>query len=553
MSEVFVSLARKWRPRLLSDMVGQTYVVRALQNAMRQSRLHHAFLFTGTRGVGKTTLARIVAMLANCEQRAAEEGEPCLQCPSCLAAIDGRLTDIIELDAASHTQVDKMRELLESVAYAPVLAKYKIYIIDEAHMLSKSAFNAMLKTLEEPPPHVKFILATTDAQKLPATVRSRCLCFSLLPLTKEQIRRRLAEILQAEKVDFEEAATAEVARLASGSLRDALSILDQAIAHAAGKLHAEDVRRISGDVGWEALGDILRAVAEKDAAQIRALTDKTAADNINFDTVLSRLAALIYKTALFAAAPSAAPEDEEEAALAADMAKRLSGEELQVLYEIALRGRQQLPLAPDVETGFEMTLLRMMLFAPTSAAAEAEAAAGGATSPPAGTAKAAAADAKKPVAQPPAAVQPTSTDAENPPDTAKPPEAAKPSPPTNGAEPSGSDWQQLTTRLSEVARALTRNCVAEEHTAAGVTLRLDRSRAKSIDKLLPVLQAELRELCGAGFTVRVITGEDDAAATARREGAEQAARNTPFAKQLLAAAPSARLVQESVRRNGAGG
>lgn len=365
MPEVFRSLALKWRPQQLADIVGQQYVVRALQNAVREDRLHHAFLFTGTRGIGKTTLARILAMLINCEQRSPDGGEPCLTCPTCRDIATGKLVDVIEQDAASHTQVEKMRELLESAAYAPVRAKSKVFIIDEAHMLSKNAFNAMLKTLEEPPPHVKFILATTDPQKLPATIKSRCLCFALLPLSQQQISDRLGFILKTEQRPFEQDAIDTVARLAAGSLRDGLSILEQGLAHCEQTLRAADVRRITGDIDITLIGDTLRAVINQDATAINALTARYEADSIDFDTALARLAALLYKIALTQMLPATTHNNETaETPLITEFQPQLQAEEVQVLYEIALRGRKQLPLSPDANTGFEMTLLRMMLFTP---------------------------------------------------------------------------------------------------------------------------------------------------------------------------------------------
>ena len=371
--EVSISLARKWRPRRFADLVGHEYAARALQNAVSQNRLHHAFLFTGTRGVGKTTMARLLALLFNCKNQT--EKEPCLECESCSAIIAGRFPDVIEVDAASHTKVEETRELLEGAVYVPAIGKFKVFIIDEVHMLSKNSFNAMLKTLEEPPPHVKFILATTNPEKMPATVLSRCLCFSLSPLPKQLIVGRLQDILTAEAVKFEEAAVSEIARLARGSLRDALSIADQAIAHCDSLLRAEDVRRLVGDIDLSALADILRALSKADTPAVAAVAAKLAAENTGFDTALARLAALIYKAALFAAVPDAATDNPEEAIVAKEAAGWFSPEELQALYEIALRGRRQLPYAPDEQTGFEMTLLRMTLFAPQSAAESSSAAA----------------------------------------------------------------------------------------------------------------------------------------------------------------------------------
>ena len=525
MSDAFISLARKWRPRLFADLTGQEYVVRALQNAARQNRLHHALLFTGTRGVGKTTLARIVAMLVNCEQRHADGDEPCLQCPSCRNIIDGRLTDVMELDAASHTQVDKMRELLEGAVYAPVSAKYKVFIIDEAHMLSKSAFNAMLKTLEEPPSHVKFILATTDPQKLPITVRSRCLCFSLLPLTKQQISGRLVAILSEEGVKYEDTAVREVARLADGSMRDALSILDQGIAHGGNELRADDLRRITGDPGWTLLGEIMAAVADGDAARIKDISAGHIAGNIDFDSSLKRLASLIYDTALTVAVPTMAPDDGQEAAIVADMAGRLSAEELQVLYEIAVRGRRQLPLAPDAETGFEMTLLRMMLFVPKYDGTVPPVADGGGKTVNTTT------ETATPLSPPPSPVAVNGK--------AGIVQSAVVSPLNS--------WSDVEARLSDKARALTMHCLADDYTAAGVRLRLDKSHATIAKMLLPQLRRETQDLLGGDFAVHLTVADNDAAAVAQQEHQLRAAQESPLVKEVLSSFTAARILPESIK------
>lgn len=523
MSEVFISLARKWRPRRLADMVGQEYVVRALQNAARENRLHHALLFSGTRGIGKTTLARIVAMLINCQEGDSNATEPCLKCDYCRDIMEGRLTDVIEQDAASHTQVDKMRDLLESAVYAPARARYKVFIIDEVHMLTKQSFNAMLKTLEEPPPHVKFILATTDPQKLPATVRSRCLCFSLLPLTQTQIGERLGHILGEEGIPYQAAALTAVARLASGSMRDALSILDQAVAHREGELQADDVRRITGDIGVELLADILNAVADNDAAKINALTESHIAHHISFDVSLSRLAALVYKIALTQALPQAqTTEDQDEAAVIQAMSKRFSAEQLQVLYEIALRARQQLPLAPDGATGFAMALLRMTLFSPMDAAAGGD---GGGVLVSAAPAAAAA-----PVA------------------------AAAPAPSDNmtSAPGAGSDkdksWRETVAKITDSGvQALAGGSVAEYYDDKRVLLVLDKSQAGLVKSYHADLEAELKRLHGEDFQVELRVGESDAAAVANQNALLDKAQSAPLVRDVQAAFPQATLQEESVR------
>ena len=517
MSDVYISLARKWRPRRLADMVGQEYVVRALQNAAQQERLHHALLFSGTRGIGKTTLARIVAMLINCSGRDSGSAEPCLECDFCRDIMTGRLTDVIEQDAASHTQVDKMRDLLESAVYAPARAKYKVFIIDEVHMLTKQSFNAMLKTLEEPPPHVKFILATTDPQKLPATVRSRCLCFSLLPLTQTQISERLQYILTEEKIAYQPAATAVVARLASGSMRDALSILDQAVAHCGDELQAEDVRRIAGDIGTDMLADILRAVASGDGSAIDEITNRHLAHHVSFDASLARLSTLLYKIALLQSVPNAATSDDiEEAAIIKEMAAVLSAEQLQVLYEIALRSRQQLPLAPDEATGFAMALLRMTLFTPTAALA-----------PP---------------------VSPVSRNGSNAAAKSSPASAIPSAAATSVVrEENKTPWQQTVAQLDEMAQALAMHCIVEHYDDKGVQLVLDTSSSKFADKFLPELKTGLQTKHGEDFVVQLRIGTDDAASVARHNALLEKANATEFSRNVQEAFPNATLQADSVQ------
>lgn len=552
MSETFFSLARKWRPQRLADMVGQAYIVRSLQNAVVQQRVHHAYLFSGTRGVGKTTLARIMAMLMNCEQ--AQQGsnsEPCHECNTCKLILEGRLTDVLELDAASHTQVDKMRELLESAVYAPVQARYKIFIIDEVHMLSKPSFNAMLKTLEEPPSHVKFILATTDPQKIPATIRSRCLCFSLLPLTIDQIDSRLAHILKQENIPFEPAAARLIARLANGSLRDGLSILDQAISHRDGTLTENDVRQMTGDTDNNLLVELLTALADSDAEKIRSISQHHQQHNVDYDHTLTRMANLIYKTAFCNAVPNTQFEDEKDNAIAKDMAQRFSAESLQVLYEIAIRGRQQLPLAPDLATGFEMTLLRMMLFAPQAApaapsnpptssfsqaqSAPRESKAGGIKQPAHSAAMQAPAETKP-------AAAPTEPEPSTPP-APQPTESAAPRPPLPHTN---DDWQRLAAQLSESAKAIALNCTLEACDKQHIRLLLDKSFSSCL-QFQPQLEKELRQLFGSDFGVQIAQSEADEAAAQIQEKAVRIAKAAPFINDILTTIDQARLVPERIK------
>ena len=357
-----LALARKWRPRTFIELVGQEHVMRALTNALAHNRLHHAWLFTGTRGVGKTTLARIVAKSLNCE--AGVTAEPCGKCGACVAIDAGRFIDVMELDAASNTQVDNMRELLDNALYAPTSGRFKVYIIDEVHMLSRNAFNAMLKTLEEPPEHVKFILATTDPQKVPITVLSRCLQFNLKQIPLPQIRGQLRAIVDKEEVESEDAALGLIARAAEGSMRDALSLLDQAIAHGAGKVEEAAVRSMLGAVDRSYLIDILNALASRDGPALIAQADRMAQRNLSFDSALEELATLLHRLALAQSIPGSISSDDTDYDSLAALADLVDAEDLQLMYQIALHGRRDLGLAPDEYAGFTMTLLRMLTFFP---------------------------------------------------------------------------------------------------------------------------------------------------------------------------------------------
>jgi DNA polymerase-3 subunit gamma/tau len=376
-------LARKWRPRDFGSLIGQDHVVRALTHALTNQRLHHAYLFTGTRGVGKTTIARILAKALNCigpDGHGGITATPCNVCRVCAAIDAGRFVDYIEMDAASNRGVDEMTQLLERAIYAPVDARVKVYTIDEVHMLTTHAFNAMLKTLEEPPDFVKFILATTDPQKIPVTVLSRCLQFNLKQVTPQAIAQRLGEIAQAEQVTAEAAALQAVARAARGSMRDALSLLDQAIAYSGGRVDAEAVDRMLGAIDSTLLVQLLDALAAHDAARLLALADAMAERSLSFAQAIRDLASLLHRIALAQQLPSSAPGGATEGKPAeapgdpvdADvqrLSQRFTPEEVQLYYQIALHGRNDLSLAPDEYAGFTMTLLRMLAFQPEAAAA----------------------------------------------------------------------------------------------------------------------------------------------------------------------------------------
>ena len=358
-------LARKWRPKTFADLVGQQHVVKALQNALDKGRLHHAYLLTGTRGVGKTTIARILAKSLNCEN--AQHGEPCGQCQSCRDIDAGRFVDLLEIDAASNTGIDNIREVLENAQYAPTAGKYKVYIIDEVHMLSKSAFNAMLKTLEEPPEHVKFILATTDPHKVPITVLSRCLQFVLRNLTPQQVADHLTHVLKTEKIVYEPAALALLGRAAQGSMRDALSLLDQAIAMGSGSVKETDVRDMIGAVDKRYLYELLTFLMEQDGTQLMQKAQEMAGNAVGFDSALNDLAMLLQRLALLKTVPGAVATDDPERERLTQLANYFSDEQIQLYYQCVIHGKQDLPLAPDEYAGFVMTLLRMLAFAPFTA------------------------------------------------------------------------------------------------------------------------------------------------------------------------------------------
>jgi len=355
-------LARKWRPKSFNTLVGQSHVVRALTNALEQQRLHHAYLFTGTRGVGKTTLARILAKSLNCETGIT--ANPCGVCSACTEIDKGRFIDLIEVDAASNTQVDAMRELLDNAQYAPTAGRFKVYIIDEVHMLSKSAFNAMLKTLEEPPAHVKFILATTDPQKVPVTVLSRCLQFNLRQMASTTIVEHLQQILSQEQISFEPAAIHLIARAASGSMRDALSLTDQAIAYGNQAVNESEVRSMLGAIDQSYLFEILQALLAQDSATLIEKAKQMDARSISFEAALGDLAALIHQIAMTQSNPDTLANDLPERNALLALAAQISAEQLQLFYQIAILGRRDIGLAPDEYAGFTMTLLRMLAFSP---------------------------------------------------------------------------------------------------------------------------------------------------------------------------------------------
>jgi DNA polymerase-3 subunit gamma/tau len=362
-------LARKWRPKNFREMVGQEHVLQALVNALDHDRLHHAYLFTGTRGVGKTTIARILAKCLNCETGVSSE--PCGQCSSCLEIAEGRSVDLLEVDAASRTKVEDTRELLENVQYAPTRSRYKVYLIDEVHMLSAHSFNALLKTLEEPPPHVKFLLATTDPQKLPVTILSRCLQFNLKNMPPEQIVGHLRYVLEQEMISFEDPALYLLGRAAAGSMRDALSLTDQAIAFGSGRLSEADVRSMLGSVDLGFVYELLDALAAGDAAALLQRVAHMAEHAPDFEGSLDELISMLHRVAVAQVVPAAIDNSWGDAERISGLAAAMTAEDTQLFYQIALNGKRDIAFAADARSGFEMILLRMVAFRPAAVIDEA--------------------------------------------------------------------------------------------------------------------------------------------------------------------------------------
>lgn len=359
-------LARKWRPRNFSEMVGQEHVLQALVNALDRDQLHHAYLFTGTRGVGKTTIARIFAKSLNCETNGVTS-TPCGECNACREIDEGRFVDLIEVDAASRTKVDETRELLDNVQYMPTKGRYKVYLIDEVHMFSNHSFNALLKTLEEPPPHVKFLLATTDPQKLPVTIRSRCLQFNLKRISEDRIETYLVDLMEKESVAMEGAALAPIARAAEGSMRDALSLVDQAIAFGGGTLREAEVATMLGTIEHRQLLRIVGALSDSNGEVLLQQVEELAEQAVDFTAVLVELIAQLHQMALIQMVPSVATDRGVDAEWV-ELAQRISPEDLQLFYQIALTGRKDMPMAANPRSGLEMVLLRMLAFRPVTGA-----------------------------------------------------------------------------------------------------------------------------------------------------------------------------------------
>jgi len=499
-------LARKWRPKSFANLVGQEHVVRALTHALTDQRLHHAYLFTGTRGVGKTTLARILAKAFNCETGIT--ATPCGVCSACTEIDSGRFVDLLEVDAATNTKVDEMRQLLENAVYSPTRGRFKVYVIDEVHMLSNSAFNAMLKTLEEPPEHVKFILATTDPQKIPVTVLSRCLQFNLKQMTPPLIAGHLKHILEVEAISAEPGALNLISRSAAGSMRDALSLLDQAIAHGAGKVEEAQVREMLGSVDLDYLFSILDALLAGDVSGILQVADDMTTRSLSFDSALQELASLFTRLQVAQLAPQAVADDLPERARILELAERFDPEYVQLAYQIAVHGRKELPLAPDEQAGFIMSLLRLYTFRPAQMS----------DAPPVAARPLAQAKAKtvevppvaKPITPPPVVAQ-----------TVKPELAPVPE---KSAETSSStvaeeyDWHAILAALNlgGMARELGQHCELCRVDGANVALRLSPTHRHLLikpaqDKLQQSLTEYFKRPVQLTINIQEIVGETPAA------------------------------------------
>jgi len=551
-------LARKWRPRKFAELVGQEHVVRALTNALDTGRMHHAYLFTGTRGVGKTTIARIFAKSLNCER--GQSADPCGECSVCTAVDEGRFVDLLEIDAASNTGVDDVREVIENAQYAPSRGRFKVYLVDEVHMLSKNAFNALLKTLEEPPPHVKFLLATTDPQKLPVTVLSRCLKFNLKRLLPEQISGQMRHILGAENISYEDSAIGELARAADGSLRDGLSLLDQAIAYGGGALHADDVRTMLGSVARGQVLGVLDALAAGDGQRLLVECTQIASYSPDFGGVLDDIASVLHRLQLIQLIPGYRPgEDRDDDGALMTLAERIAPEDVQLYYQIATSGRRDLALAPDARTGFEMALLRMLAFRPGDAVQ--------------------ADRASRPVPASHAPANPPSSRA-TPTDTpAKMAQAAPPRPQTSPASsaaprPDGSvsapiardaqglpDWEALIERagLRGPFSVLAQNAVLRERDGQTLVLALQPTHmGMAVEPMVSQMEERIGEALGERVRLRFVSQNQQVAATqtpaaraaqardSAQAAAEQAIEDDPLV-QTLKRDFGARVVPQSVK------
>ena len=505
----YTVLARKWRPRRFEDLVGQPHVVQALANSLADNRLHHAYLFTGTRGIGKTTVARLLAKALNCEKGIV--AEPCGVCAACTAIDEGRFVDLIEVDAASRTKVDDTREMLDNVQYTPTHGRFKVYLIDEVHMLSNHSFNALLKTLEEPPPHVKFLLATTDPQKLPVTVLSRCLQFNLKRFTVAQIQAQLEKICRAESIAFDAAGLKAIARAAGGSMRDGLSLLDQSIAFGGGKVEGPLVAAMLGSIDRGHVLRLLAALAKQDGAALLAEVEKLDESAPDYGAALDEMLEALQRIAVLQLVGGRS--DDEEFAAVAPFVEQFSQEDAQLYYQIALHGRRDLPLCREPRMGFEMTLLRMLAFRP---AAETGVVPG---RPVRVVTAGAAPEAASRAAQPNAASRPQSAAAaDRPPET-----SARP----NGAAAAPADWAAIVQSLDlrGPARQLADSCDLKSNAGGAWQLVLPADKEHlNTQQLRTRLEGALREQHGRDVKLSIAVGQPSRATPAEERRANESTR-----------------------------
>jgi DNA polymerase III subunit gamma/tau len=533
-------LARKWRPKGFAELVGQEHVVRALSNALDNDRVHHAYLFTGTRGVGKTTLARILAKSLNCQTGVTSN--PCGKCASCREIDEGRFVDLIEVDAASRTKVDQTRELLENVPYAPVAGRYKVYLIDEVHMFSDSSFNALLKTLEEPPPHVKFLLATTDPQKVPVTVLSRCLQFNLKRLPVDQIQGQLKTILESEKIFFDASALQQLAIAADGSMRDALSLLDQSIVFGGGQVREDDVASMLGTVSHDYVYRLLQALLDADATAMLKLIDEMAQQSIDFISLLTSLLTFLHKIALLQQADVDWLEDTIDPEKMNAFVAQFKPEDVQLFYQMSLVGQNDLFLAPDPRMGFEMLMLRLLAFKPDDAESSEE------------TEKTAAKISPRPRAKSSPEVKKVSS-SETETQVKQAPPAVKATPVIN--DPASKSWSEILGQLGlgGLTGQFAGHCAVKSWTENQLQLALDPQHASLKDSRAEKMLCKSLEEAFPGLKVKIeIEASSNATPQQQKElkqqekqsSAEQAIMQDPYV-QAFQNKFDAEVVKESIK------
>ena len=537
-------LARKWRPHSFDQVVGQGHVLRALVNALDSDRLHHAYLFTGTRGVGKTSLARVFAKALNCDKGVSST--PCGECSSCQEVDEGRFVDLIEVDAASRTKVDETRDLLDNVQYAPTRGRYKVYLIDEVHMFSTHSFNALLKTLEEPPPHVKFLLATTDPKKLPVTILSRCLQFNLKRITVDQLIERLRLIVDAEGVRADEESLGLIAHAADGSVRDSLSLLDQAIAYGAGELRQPEVAVMLGTIATADVTAIVEKLGDNDGAGLISLARELAESAPDYHYVLGEVLSLLRRVAVYQALGDEASVLDEGSEVT-NLAQRISPEDCQLFYQIGLIGRRDLSLAPDPQSGFEMVLLRMLAFRPVTAESSATHNPASTKAQKRSTSSVPAPKLRRVASNEPSARVPASTATQTAPGT--PPAVSLAS--DFGAPPADPrsdvlDWNAMVSKLElhGLVRELARNAALKSYDGKIVELLLEPQHENlSGDRLIQGLEAALKEQLNADIRVRIAFAEQADLDTPSKRMSEAEAARQREAERVIKADPTVQSLQ----------